>query len=205
MFQEVATSRQMELNVVVIDPQDLPHPWTLCPADAALSDELERVLVAGQDESPLRPSWELIQNSDTGERAWLRLQGTPGEGVAVTALVFLPTEPGQRISNRTLRSIPLAGIETSIDGRRVDRRLKLANLLSGEEWDPLAPVGSPRDGSYFYERVALQFLHLKESGESRPVARMVELNSRPAKTVQGWVTEARKFGLLPPGKQGKAG
>ncbi|MEH3088738.1 MAG: hypothetical protein PGN24_03755 [Microbacterium arborescens] len=205
MNQEVATSGLVRLNVPVIDERDLPQPWVLEPAPGPIQQGLEELLVGPSEAGALRASWEQIRNAQTGERALLRLQGTPGEGVAVTGLVFLPAVPGKRISNRVLRSIPLAGIETGIDARRAERRLRLAKLLDTSGWDPLGPVGSPRDTPQFYERVAHQFVHLKESGEARPMARMVDINQRPAKTVQGWVAEARKIGLLPPGKRGKAG
>ena len=40
---------------------------------------------------------------------------------------------------------------------------------------------------------------------ARPAARIAEANRVPLKTVHGWVAEARKRKLLPPGRQGKAG
>ena len=206
MHREVATSAQCVYSRIVIPQEPLPEGWT---PDRDLSDDegdaLDRILFSEEQRNPAAPRarWSLIRNAQTGEKAWLRLfeQGEAG----VTALVFTPRSIDSRIINRSVRSIPLAAIELSLQEQSQRRRRQLDHRLFDKDWDPDEPVGNPRETNHFYERVALQFLSLKENGEARPVARMAEINQRPLKTVQGWVTDTRKKGLLPPGKRGRAG
>jgi hypothetical protein len=61
-----------------------------------------------------------------------------------------------------------------------------------------------RFGDEFYARVADVYLELLERNE-RPIVALAEANDRPYKTVAAWVREARRRGMLPPGRAGKAG
>jgi hypothetical protein len=195
---------------VLIEDSDLPEGWRVVPTSTDESERLEAALTSPEDleyRDPERFQWVRIRHQETGEVAWLRIHSGEAKSVTISGIVFMPPHPGDRVNNRTLRALPLAGIENDASSRRV-RQLILAAFTNREadvDWSPLEPLGNPRTALNFYSRVGVQFMALKEAGEERPVARMVEINDRPAKTVQGWVTEARRRGFLPPGRQGKAG
>lgn len=207
MHREVATSAQCVYSRRVIPQEPLPEGW-IPERDLSYEegDKLDEILFRG--EAPpvgARARWSVIKNERTGERAWLRMHG--GTTAAVTGLVFVPEQQNTRIINRSVRSIPLAAIELASqeENLRLRRQLEQDLFHRQEDWKPSLPLGSPREVEDFHHRVALQFLDLKQRGFSRPVAQMAEINQRPLKTVQGWVTDARKKGLLPPGKRGRAG
>ncbi len=63
---------------------------------------------------------------------------------------------------------------------------------------------SKRFPDSFYERLAVLYLEAAGQGDS-PVMDLAEANDRPYKTVAAWVREARRRGMLPPGRAGKAG
>lgn len=71
--------------------------------------------------------------------------------------------------------------------------------------DVLKPLGNPKRTTDFYEVVALQHARLVDDGEPNPTARMAEISRVPLSTAQGWVARARRKGLLPPGRRGRAG
>ncbi|RGE17901.1 hypothetical protein, partial [Leucobacter sp. wl10] len=71
--------------------------------------------------------------------------------------------------------------------------------------DVMKPLGNPKRTPDFYEVVALQHTRLVDDGEPNPTARMAELSRVPLSTAQGWVARARRKGLLPPGRRGRAG
>ena len=195
---------------MLIENSDLPDGWIVQVATTDESDRLEAALFPAEDTDPRDTEqfqWVRVRHRETGESAWLRIHSGEAKSITISGIVFLPPNPGDRVNNRTLRALPLAGIENAASSRRV-RQLLRAALTKREadvDWAPLDPLGSPRTSLDFYSRVGLQFMALKEAGVERPVARMIEINARPAKTVQGWVTEARRRGFLPPGRQGKAG
>ncbi len=56
----------------------------------------------------------------------------------------------------------------------------------------------------FYERVARAYSWLAEQG-NRPASVLAEVNEVPVSTVHRWVKEARRRGLLGPGRRGGAG
>lgn len=73
------------------------------------------------------------------------------------------------------------------------------------ERDLLKPLGDPKKTLDFYELVALQHGRLAGRGDPNPSATMANISGVAVKTAQGWVTRARARGLLPPGRQGRAG
>lgn len=73
------------------------------------------------------------------------------------------------------------------------------------ERDLLKPLGDPKKTPDFYELVALQHGRLAGQGDPNPSATMAEISGVALSTAQGWVTRARARGLLPPGRQGRAG
>lgn len=108
------------------------------------------------------------------------------------------------LSAEVLRTIPIGRIEA------------LANALlhpqsANQEWraDARLPdellFGSTRDRpDEFYATVASTYRHLVTS-TARPVAELADANEVPRTTAHRWVKEARRRGMLPPGRPGKAG
>ena len=217
----------------MIENEDLPFPWRVAIAPnedirSGLDDLLKisepvsaendldfeswgssNAKLPVSDRAKLRTlhTWELIENQITSESAWIRLQESlDGVGVVISGAVFLPKAPGERLNNRTIRALPLASIESSINVRKqLDRAyLRIGFALANDDWSPTEEVGNPRKVPNFYERVASQFLDMKRRDIQKPVHAMAELNKRPLKTVQGWITEARRRQLLPPASPGLA-
>lgn len=74
-----------------------------------------------------------------------------------------------------------------------------ATLSTGET------IGGQRGRSDdFYRQVGRAYLDLAQT-TSRPAAELAEANEVPVSTVHRWVKEARRRGVLPPGRPGKAG
>ena len=71
--------------------------------------------------------------------------------------------------------------------------------------DVMRPLGDPKRTPDFYELVALQHGRLAGQGDPNPSATMAQISGVALSTAQGWVTRARARGLLPPGRQGRAG
>lgn len=223
----------MDYSVLVIENADLPFPWRVAiTPDSSIDNALDDLLKISEpvsvendldfeswgasearlpvsDRAKLRTlhKWELIENQVTSESAWIRLQESlDGVGVVISGAIFLPRSPGERLNNRTIRALPLAAIESSINVRKQLERaiFRIGVALEKDDWTPAEEVGNPRKVSNFYERVAAQFIDMKRREVQRPVHAMAELNKRPLKTVQGWVTEARRRQLLPPASPGLA-
>ena len=101
-----------------------------------------------------------------------------------------------------LRSIPVGRIEAAANALfhvaaappRKSARIP-ANLRAN------AVQGYP---DRFYEAVAAAYRSLVATS-SRPIVDLAEANGVPVTTAQRWVKEARRRGLLPPGRVGKAG
>lgn len=67
-----------------------------------------------------------------------------------------------------------------------------------------APPGKPY-GDDFYQRVADAYHYLCAQGDKRVVVRLAEINDAPPSTAYGWVKEARRRGLIRPGRAGMPG
>jgi hypothetical protein len=110
-----------------------------------------------------------------------------------------------RVSAEVLRSVPVGRIEAAANA----------------QLHPSAPDAPPRRRSAtiparlrsnavqgypdaFYDAVASTYRHLAMS-TPRPVAELAAANDVPVTTAQRWVKEARRRGLLAPGRPGKAG
>jgi hypothetical protein len=108
------------------------------------------------------------------------------------------------LSAEVLRSIPVGRIEA------------LANALlhphAGERgWrhearlpDTLLLEGSRRRSDDFYATVASIYRHLAATTH-QPVVELAAANEVPRTTAHRWVKEARRRGMLAPGRPGKAG
>jgi hypothetical protein len=125
-----------------------------------------------------------------------------------------------------LRAFPLAAIEAEANGPLRDEVLAGIDgdvhlTLSGEGRKPGEPrkrrtpapetdltLELPATKPYpddFYRAVARRYIDAFRFGGARPAALIAEANDVPLKTVHRWVAEARKRGMLPPGRRGKAG
>lgn len=71
------------------------------------------------------------------------------------------------------------------------------------EWHLKVPTERPYPDE-FYKSVARSYLACLRIG-GRPAPQLAEAWGVPRSTVHGWVKEARRRGMLPPGRKGKAG
>jgi hypothetical protein len=119
------------------------------------------------------------------------------------------------LSAELLRSIPVGRIEAAANAQLHPSAASPfdGEWLGAEAWpapDPaVLPAGLRRDatGGYpdeFYDAVAVVYRQLAAASH-RPVAQMAGANDVPLTTAQRWVKEARRRGLLAPGRPGKAG
>lgn len=164
--------------------------------------------------------WFLIQHTESATRVLLRLQRQylldeePKGEVRITGIVYLPEWAGDPVASPMLRNLPTSRIEAAINRRQFAvtgaTRFEGGTMTmpSGRvlrSADVMKPLGNPKRTPDFYEVVALQHTRLTDDGEPNPTARMAELSRVPLSTAQGWVARARRKGLLPPGRRGRAG
>ena len=164
--------------------------------------------------------WFLIQHVESSTRVLLRLQrqyvmGEEPKGeVRITGIVYLPEWAGDPVASPMLRNLPTSRIEAAINRRQFT--VTGASRFTGgtmtmpsgrvlRSADVLQPLGNPKRTPDFYEVVALQHTRLVDDGEPNPTARIAEISRVPLSTAQGWVARARRKGLLPPGRRGRAG
>ena len=164
--------------------------------------------------------WFLIQHIESSTRVLLRLQRQYNHGeqpkgeVRITGIVYLPEWAGDPVASPMLRNLPTSRIEAAINRRQF--AVTGATLFEGGQMtmpsgrilrssEVMKPLGNPKRTPDFYEVVALQHTRLVDDGEPNPTARMAELSRVPLSTAQGWVARARRKGLLPPGRRGRAG
>lgn len=164
--------------------------------------------------------WFLIQHTESSTRVLLRLQrqyllGEEPKGeVRITGIVYLPEWAGDPVASPMLRNLPTSRIEAAINRRQfavtgatrfTGGKITLPSGRTLRSAEVLQPLGDPKRTPDFYEVVALQHTRLTDDGEPNPTARMAELSRVPLSTAQGWVARARRKGLLPPGRRGRAG
>ncbi|MCL6423571.1 hypothetical protein Bequi_09270 [Brachybacterium sp. JHP9] len=164
--------------------------------------------------------WFLIQHTESSARVLLRLQRQylldeePKGEVRITGIVYLPEWAGDPVASPMLRNLPTSRIEAAINRRQFAvtgaTRFEGGTMTmpSGRvlrSADVMQPLGNPKRTPDFYEVVALQHTRLVDDGEPNPTARMAEISRVPLSTAQGWVARARRKGLLPPGRRGRAG
>jgi len=109
------------------------------------------------------------------------------------------------VSAEVLRSIPIGRIEAAANGQlhasAPDRPPRRTNATIAARLRTNAVRGYP---DAFYDAVASAYRALATSS-ARPVADLADANDVPVTTAQRWVKEARRRGLLAPGRPGKAG
>lgn len=109
------------------------------------------------------------------------------------------------VSAEVLRSIPVGRIEAAANAQLH------SSARTGPPRRPSAKISSRlRTNAVrgypdaFYDAVASAYRHLAASSP-RPVAELADANDVPITTAQRWIKEARRRGLLAPGRPGKAG
>ncbi len=146
------------------------------------------------------------------------LEAPEGSSVSVTDLAAVPlrrmeamlNSPGDLADLLRLSSFQQAPGATTVD-EATDRWAREIGLADAK---PAATTRKPplritvppgrRRPDVFYERVARAYSWLAEQG-NRPAAVLAEVNEVPVSTVHRWVKEARRRGLLGPGRRGGAG
>ena len=210
------------------DPSPIDPDHDSTQIDAALRYEqwvdpepgLDRKLQSGHHNNNDAGRWFLIQHTESSTRVLLRLQrqyllGEEPKGeVRITGIVYLPEWAGDPVASPMLRNLPTSRIEAAINRRQftvtgttrfTGGKITLPSGRVLRSGDVLQPLGNPKRTPDFYEVVALQHTRLVDDGEPNPTARMAEISRVPLSTAQGWVARARRKGLLPPGRRGRAG
>ncbi len=108
------------------------------------------------------------------------------------------------VSAEVLRSVPVGRIEATANAQ-------LHPTAAGPPRKRAATIPPRlRDNAVrgypdaFYDAVAKTYRHLAAT-TARPVGELADANQVPVTTAQRWVKEARRRGLLAPGRPGKAG
>ena len=209
------------------DPSPLDPERDSAAVDAAMRYETWVDNVPGLDRK-MRSShnnidhgrWYLIQHRETSTRVLLRLQRQfildkhPLGEIRITGITYLPEWAGDPVASPILRELPTSKIEAAINRRQFavtgttrfqDGRLTLPSGRTLRSSEVMRPLGDPKRTPDFYELVALQHTRLTDDGDPNPTATMARLSDVPLSTAQGWVARARRKGLLPPGRRGRAG
>ncbi|WP_159502479.1 hypothetical protein [Microbacterium sp. 18062] len=164
--------------------------------------------------------WYLIQHVETRTRVLLRLQRQnvldqrPMGEVRITGITYLPEWAGDPVASPILRELPTSKIEASINRRQFavtgtshfhEGKMTLPSGRTLKSSAVMKPLDDPKRTPDFYELVALQHTRLTDDGDPNPTATMARISNVPLSTAQGWVARARRKGLLPPGRRGRAG
>lgn len=170
----------------VLDYSDVPHPWRLGsppPGEVSLGVEGAPSL------------WDAIEDLRTGEIVLLGFAYDDDDLPVIRAVMHMSTK-GSILGAQISRS-PAKAVEASLRARAWEARTKGLSR-------PPALLGSNDGSDEFYRRVAAQYLVLSRES-SKPTTEMSKTSKVPLRTAQRWVTEARKRGLLPPGRKGRSG
>lgn len=164
--------------------------------------------------------WYLVQHVATNTRVLLRLQrryvlGEEPKGeVRITGITYLPEWAGDPVASPILRELPTSKIEAAINRRQFavtstskfqGGKLTLPSGRTLRSDEVMKSLGDPKRTPDFYELVALQHARLVDDGDPNPTATMARISRVPLSTAQGWVARARRKGLMPPGRRGRAG
>src|SRR5690349_17720109 len=145
--------------------------------------------------------WAWVDEPAAGAEVYVQLDEADDGRLHVMALHVEGDGP---VSAEALRSIPIGRIEA------------LANALlhpfsADLGWRKVARLpdellfAAPRNRpDAFYAAVASTYRHLV-SETPQPVRQLAEANEVPKTTAHRWVKEARRRGMLAPGRPGKAG
>ena len=172
--------------------------------------------------------WVRYYDSQHPEPVWVRVQEAPGERLVIRELYLTADNDlgSERIDTDQLRRLSPARIEATLNSapskalvlERIGKapgpeeprgpakpspmvRGKTGGHMIGEVLVP--PPGRPRPDS-FYQQVASEYL-AAASVSARPSVDLAKGAGVPVSTVRGWVAEARRRGILPPGQKGRRG
>lgn len=152
--------------------------------------------------------------------------GTRDDGRIEIKEVYVVRERG--VSARFMRDLPLGRLETMVNSSAVKgkqfRELIEATWTEGDvveeaawavaetlpdpddplhelEFDPTVPGADVRRKSDdFYAAVAEKYSGIAARGEPAPAKALARANDVPVSTVNWWIKQARRRGLLPPGR-----
>lgn len=186
----------------------LPKPWIHA---GILHHENREALEESADidlpaETAPLARWDELVNSETQVRVQIRIhlpQATQNEAT-ISAVLFASPQGDTPLKAQDLRGFPLAAIAQAY----VDYEYRVMhsyNFMVSEEsdFDPSRPLGRPSKGDQgFYGRLAIQYLYFQELS-SDPTQAIADLSDAPRGTVKRWLSDARRKGLLPPGKPGR--
>jgi hypothetical protein len=176
---------------------------------------------------PAPDGWIAVYAEGGGPTYYVRCREDGEGGVEIVKLLIASQE---RITSAALRDVPIGRIEATINGSplllaaaksaekvpdRLVERLRTGPVRSfrdaigvgGEV--PLPGGNEPlkrpdrSDPAAFYGQVALRYLVLVRN-TSKPAVAIAEESGVPVATARRWINEARRRGLLPAGRQGRA-
>lgn len=179
--------------------------------------------------SPTADGWIAVHSTGGGPTYFVRCRDDGHGGVEITQLLIASEE---RITAAALRAVPIGRIEAAINGtplllaaaRRAAEQedpvlerledpamrsyldaLKAKKGETAEAPDAPRPLQRPNrsDPERFYGEVAERYLALVQR-TAKPAVVMAEESGVPVATARRWINEARRRGLLPPGRQGRA-
>ncbi len=124
------------------------------------------------------------------------------DGRLIVDSLTVTAPPGEAAPNgvtaAVLRSVPVGRIFAAVNSveaeESADNYLVPGAKAKGRKGKP--------EG--FYERVSQAYSFASRQTRA-PAARIAEANDVPTATVHGWISEARRRGLLPSGQNGRAG
>lgn len=108
------------------------------------------------------------------------------------------------------RITPMLRVIDAVDGSADDDDGVTLGVLRAQvpERRPRSPrrklLGRPDGGDGFYERVAAAYRSATETSDT-PAVVLAGENDVPVETMRRWIKEARRRGLLEPGRKGRAG
>jgi hypothetical protein len=108
------------------------------------------------------------------------------------------------VSAEVLRAIPVGRIEALANGLLHPQAAKRGWRSDARLPEDLLRDDARRRSDDFYATVASTYRHLA-SATHQPVVELAAANEVPRTTAHRWVKEARRRGLLAPGRPGKAG
>ncbi|MGY1736348.1 hypothetical protein [Geodermatophilus sp. SYSU D00684] len=177
--------------------------------------------------APAPDGWIAVYGEGGGPTYYVRCRDDGRGGVEIVRLLIASQG---RITSAALRNVPIGRIEATINGsplllaaaRSAEdapdplvERLEtqpvpdFRDALSGNSDQRLPSVNEPlarpdrSDPAAFYSRVAMRYLLLVRD-TAKPAVAMAEEAGVPVATARRWINEARRRGLLAPGRQGRA-
>lgn len=159
----------------------------------------------------LNSSWAHVRSTETGVDVWLRLQRGSDQTTlnggsvptrTVTAVAY-PLTLGRELTGADMRALPLQAIAaayTRYDLEDAQRNIVAMVLRGANVRPPLDPLPPSDRSDIWLALVAKQYQEIeKQQPDKNTAAVMQEINGvESRRTVQSWITRARRKGFLPP-------